>query len=375
MIKEIAKQVGSWVYYRKPGITWDVESWMAEKAIQLPRFEVIREARDVQQFPAPHPACHGTQRVDFEHIVGTFRRYLAWVSGAMVVGVDGFTVMPDGTFLIQPAWAKELVTENPAYFKRFQPKSALKEGRWFNPLLYWHSSYYHWVCQVLPRFYQVTERLSIDVKIMVPGKMQPWMWDSLMCIGVEKSRCESFVGDRPWKIEELCYVPPVAMAADHDAEAMEWLRETVKKKLGIRGSLTTKIYLSRKTGASRLILNESELIPVLEAAGYNVIFAEDLGFSNQVALFSNASHVIAPHGGGLANLAWATPGCRVLEIFSPATIRRRCYWALCHTLGLEHSYIVGESEHTDPDGDYSLDIDLFKQALGTLEEPNSQSFA
>lgn len=364
MFKELAKRLGAPLYRRNPGTTWDVESWIADTGAILPKFEVIRERGAAGELPAPRPAAEGVVPVRFAQVLGTFRRYEAWVPQAMIAGEDAFTIMPDGTFLVQPAWAEGLVTDNPVYFKRFQPKFESKSGSWFNPLLYWHSGYYHWICQVLPRFHQIIERLHEGVRIVVPGRMQPWMWDSLECIGINRSRCEPFAGSTPWRLENLIYVPPVAMAEDHDEAAMAWLRSTMLRSFGISGGLTRKIYLSRKEGTSRRILNETELMPILQAAGFEVLHAEDLPFAEQVAVFAHASHVIAPHGGGLANLAWASKGCRVLEIFNPDVLNRRCYWTLSNTMGLNHAYLVGEwSDVHGADAGYVVDARMFREAL------------
>lgn len=221
---------------------------------------------------------------------------------------------------------------------------------------------------MLPRFYQVIGLLENDVRIVVASHMQPWMWDSLECIGIERSRCEKFAGDRPWKVEMLCYVTPVAAGADHCADAMRWLRSVTLAKLGIQAKPGKRIYLSRKPGAMRTILNEDELLPVLQDRGFQVIWAEDLNFAQQVALFASASHLVGLHGGGLANLVWVPPGCRVLEIFNPDTIDRRCYWSLCHTMGLLHAHLVGQrSCLSNPDAGYILSADLLRQALDGLE--------
>jgi len=51
---------------------------------------------------------------------------------------------------------------------------------------------------------------------------------------------------------------------------------------------------------------------------YNLkkITLEDLSFQAQIDLFSDASLIVAPHGSGLANLVFAPPGAKVVELQS-----------------------------------------------------------
>lgn len=100
------KGLAGGLYLRNPGTTWDVESWVGEGGSGVNVTEVIVEAGRIQDYPAPRAAAVGSEVVALASIVGTFRRYYAVIPEGGIAGTDGFTVMPDGRFLMQTAWGR-----------------------------------------------------------------------------------------------------------------------------------------------------------------------------------------------------------------------------------------------------------------------------
>lgn len=79
-------------------------------------------------------------------------------------------------------------------------------------------------------------------------------------------------------------------------------------------SKSRKIYLSRAK-SDRSFANESILERVLKKHGFEIVHAQELSFSEQVEVFSNASFIVAPHGAGLANIAFCRRGLKFVELF------------------------------------------------------------
>ena len=79
-------------------------------------------------------------------------------------------------------------------------------------------------------------------------------------------------------------------------------------------SLPKKIYIARASGAPRNIVNSVELDTLISRRGYVKVYLEDLEIPTQIALVSHASHIIAIHGAGLANLVFARD-CRLVELY------------------------------------------------------------
>jgi capsular polysaccharide biosynthesis protein len=66
-----------------------------------------------------------------------------------------------------------------------------------------------------------------------------------------------------------------------------------------------------------------------------------MSVAEQAACLAAAKVVVAPHGAGLTNLVFCTPGTKVIEIFSPAYVPY-CYWMISNLCGLEHYYLIGD---------------------------------
>jgi capsular polysaccharide biosynthesis protein len=67
-----------------------------------------------------------------------------------------------------------------------------------------------------------------------------------------------------------------------------------------------------------------------------------MSVADQVKAFAEAEIVVATHGAALANLAFTSPGARVIEIFAPDLVAP-CFWALAQRVpGLRYRYLVAE---------------------------------
>jgi capsular polysaccharide biosynthesis protein len=96
---------------------------------------------------------------------------------------------------------------------------------------------------------------------------------------------------------------------------IEWLRGRLAQHMAT-GAPGDRLFLSRKDSATRVMLNEDALADALAALGFRTIVAGAMSVVEQVAAFSRARVVVAPHGAGLTNLMFAPPGTLVLEIAS-----------------------------------------------------------
>jgi capsular polysaccharide biosynthesis protein len=132
-------------------------------------------------------------------------------------------------------------------------------------------------------------------------------------------------------------VPPVAMTGDHTRESLLSLRESVFRHTHSRteGTPSRRIYVARRQGSERSVVNEAELLPALQQRGFEVDRCEGFLFADQVKLFREAEMIVGPHGGGFANLVWCEPGTKVCEIFGPSSVRRY-HWSICQILNLKH---------------------------------------
>jgi capsular polysaccharide biosynthesis protein len=129
-----------------------------------------------------------------------------------------------------------------------------------------------------------------------------------------------------------------------------------------------RIYISRAQARRRRVLNEAEVMAALTARGYSCVELERLTWAEQIAVFKQAKIVVAPHGAGLANLAFCRPATRVVECFGPDYVNA-CYWQLSGVRGLDYQAVIpaaGAEITVDPkrnQTDFAIDLPRLFDAL------------
>ena len=100
-----------------------------------------------------------------------------------------------------------------------------------------------------------------------------------------------------------------------------------------------RIYVTRKKAKYRKVVNEEEVIRLVSDYGFSVIDFDDMSFWEQVTQMRAAKSVIAVHGAGMANIVFANPQTKVLELlheYKSPMAYRFSYWIVCRTLGVDY---------------------------------------
>jgi capsular polysaccharide biosynthesis protein len=302
-------------------------------------------------------------------VIGTFQRRFENLAWPTVWPGSGLIRRADGQLELETIWVAQNLKDCGDYHSRWSWLPQKRWGRFFNLSLFWSFGYYHWMCDVLTRLHTVLPQLTPDIQVILPPHLKPWQRRSLELLGLPQSQWLPYSGRRPWQVEQLFFASPVAMTGDHETNSLHWVRDTIWQRcLGGAPARAgwRKLYLTRNQTWSRNLVNEAELIPLLQARGFEVVDCGTLSFDQQVRLFSEAAVVTGPHGAALTNILWSPPGLRVLEIFEPAAVRR-CYWSMCQTLGHEHACGMGVSVlNPAAEPNIRVQVDLFGSAVATL---------
>lgn len=206
--------------------------------------------------------------------------------------------------------------------------------------------YYHWLFDILPRIELI--RLSgIDLEeidwFIVNNIEKSFQQETLEWLGIPHSKI--ICSDRLSHIQaEQLIVPSFPGHLDWIPQGtIKFLRQTFLSRISLESAqLPQRIYISRDKARARHIINEPEVIALLAKYGVHTVFLEEMSVLEQVALFANARLIIAPHGSGLSNLVYCTPGTTIVELFSPHYLRTD-YWVLSQQLQLKHYYSLGDS--------------------------------
>lgn len=107
-----------------------------------------------------------------------------------------------------------------------------------------------------------------------------------------------------------------------------------------------RLLISRSDTSYRRIANEAEVAAFLAPFGFATINPGRLGFAEQIATFRDATHVIGPHGAGLANILFCAPGTHVLEAFHPH-YGTWAYAMAATTLDLDYAALLARDGESD----------------------------
>ena len=115
--------------------------------------------------------------------------------------------------------------------------------------------------------------------------------------------------------------------------------------LGSEGAAPTeRLFLSRATAPRRRLVNEDAIRnEILCDAGFTRVALDALPLAEQARLVSRAAVIVAPHGASLTHMAFARPGCRVVELLS-STYPATCFWNLADAARHWYRYVVCPAE-------------------------------
>lgn len=178
-------------------------------------------------------------------------------------------------------------------------------------------NYYHWLFDSLPRL-KLIKQSGFDLTeidwIVLDRSRNSFQLEGLKHFGISETKLQRCSKRTIIECERLIVSSMPGRLGYPPRWVIDFLRaEFWPTKVPPRHR---KIYISRALSRGRKIENESDILGVLEAMDFEIVRAEHLSFEQQVKLFYEASHVVAPHGAGMSNIAFCQPGTRVLELGS-----------------------------------------------------------
>jgi capsular polysaccharide biosynthesis protein len=139
---------------------------------------------------------------------------------------------------------------------------------------------------------------------------------------------------------------------------------------------TARIYLARKPGSHRKLVNRERIEAAAGRYGFDRVYLEDLDFVDQVRLLRSARFLVGPDGSAFFTAYFSRPGTKLCILNHPHTALMPTVTAPAEELGLASTVLTGPFTREDPDypnhADYEIDEETFASFLETwLEEPTA----
>ena len=204
------------------------------------------------------------------------------------------------------------------------------------------ASYYHALIDGIGRLSALPANiLAAAAGLLVPAAAPPtvaWLQDQVAqrwSLGRTRMAAQSNL-----RVEQLVLAQPNDSTCNYHPCLAAWFGEMAALAHGERATGARRFFVDRRDARSRPLANEDAVIAALEPLGIEPVAAEHLSGAAQIALFRHAELVVGPHGAGLANLLFASPGCRVIELQMDAY----CHWGfrrIAALKGLPYDCVVG----------------------------------
>lgn len=204
-------------------------------------------------------------------------------------------------------------------------------------------NFYHWLFECLPRL-KFLDQAGLNWEhidhFLINSISFPFQTQTLDILGIPAHKRVCCSKSRVLKCERLL-VPP--MPNEDPACVPQWVCEFLRQRFLPTDRPTEGnrlIYLSRRTARKRRLSNEADIEQLARSRHFEILCPDALPFAKQVEAFSQARAIFGPHGAAFANLVFAPPHTRVLELFHPSH-QIENYRVLSHNLGFSYHRIVG----------------------------------
>lgn len=236
-------------------------------------------------------------------------------------------------------------------------------------------NWYHWLLQVLPRLIILSKSEIQYDKIYINNLKYEWQKKSLKAVVkyLNISEDKLLIENRDVVIQaKELIIPsvPFVLIKDRLSSLDNWLKKelhtiflrTVEDKTA--ENKTDIIYVARGKAKVRRIINENQLIKALAEKGISTFYLEDLDPLAQARLFNRIKVIIGPHGSGFANLVFASPGVKVVEIDHYTDPIRSLFKDLTPLVGGTYiPYYVDNTTEEHLEDDMEVDIPAFMSFL------------
>ena len=214
----------------------------------------------------------------------------------------------------------------------------IERATWFLERVY--HNYSHWFTAHVPKLVLLKAEGRLD-NLILPHKTNSVIETTLRLLGIDRRDYRTLIPDRVLHVDELTVLGT-------DRFRSELLR-SVRDAVAVSPSKPPhrRIFISRAKAPRRRLVNEGDIWPLLERAGFERVIMEDLPFEAQLELMAETAILFAPHGAGLTNMMFCAPGTHVVEIadltfpnpnfYAVASAMGHHYWLLSGTpIGNQH---------------------------------------
>lgn len=172
-------------------------------------------------------------------------------------------------------------------------------------------SYYHWMFETLPKLAFISQTEPVNYYLHYGLKHQR---ESFKALGIPEKKIINANKIQAIAADEIIIPSAVSDRFDPSDWTIQWLRKILLRN---REVSVKRIFINRKDGLGRRVINEDEVTRYLSSQDFQVYNKMSrLGITEQASLFYSALTVIGAHGAALSNIIFCKEETLVVEIFN-----------------------------------------------------------
>ncbi|CAK0775601.1 putative DUF563 domain-containing protein [Azospirillaceae bacterium] len=289
-----------------------------------------------------------------------------------VLILDGLHVYSRASLTMVPGFIchtpdDRVLWEESGQERRFEDEAILLGGdrNFSHGVLDWLSKV--WVCAQSPFLSRS------DMPVLIAADLLPPIAGLLELLGVDHRRFVPVFAHERLRCRRLWLPSTTHCYQQMNPHYAEWLRRRVFESLSVSSSTPPyrRLYLSRRNAKTRSLLNEAEVLKHLSKCGVEAISPEDFSIETQIRMFSEASLIVGPVGGGSAAMMFAPSNASVVELTHHRIVLPQ-YGLIARCLGQKYRQIVGSTVRnrnpfqTNFDWDFSISLPELDECLRSL---------
>jgi capsular polysaccharide biosynthesis protein len=188
--------------------------------------------------------------------------------------------------------------------------------------------YHRWLADFVSRFRQaeydaLANRTDVSAPpvVLIPHHEAFWVLETMRLVVPRHIPRLALPADCRICAQQLLYGPRPGAFEPHPASLAIL---DVMRKAALRGqppkSRCRRLYISSSDKRQSRLANEAEVVACAERAGFAQVALDQMPVADQIRLFAQASHVLAPHAPELIGIAFCQPGAVLFEIQSASSV-------------------------------------------------------
>jgi hypothetical protein len=234
-------------------------------------------------------------------------------------------------------------TDHPLLSAPNFPPPSRRLGRCLNLGTQGGDGFFHFLVESIPRLQYARAWLQYADHVIANGRPGGFQERWLTHAGVPKERIIWLQSLTHFACDQVLFIDYPMLNYQPSPGAITAIRDAFPPAQ--TGKARRRIWISRSDANNRQVNWERDLLAQLP--GFERTILSELTPEAQIQLFSDSDSVVAPHGAGLANLVFCSPGARVVEIFPPSH-RQPIYSRLAQLSGLDYRWTVADFSSPQP---------------------------